>query len=142
MYDACSCDYDPPQFHHRELRKARKPHECYECRGTIPAGETYEHVRGKWDYDVRTFKTCGLCLELRQWAVISVPCFCFAYGDLHENIRDMVSEVQSDVPAGFMFEWGRIIKIERRRYGQHWPRQWERRRPRRSAAEIAAGQRA
>lgn len=138
-YDACSCDYDPPEFCHNEVRKARKPHKCYECRVTIEPGERYEHTRGKWEGDISTFDTCALCLELRQWAKISVPCFCWYYGDLHENIRDMVTEVRSDVPQGFVFEWGRrMIKIERRRFSQHWPRMFRRRRPRRTATEIIA----
>lgn len=138
-YDACYCDYDPPAFCNVEPRKARKAHKCYECRGPIEAGERYEYTRGKWEGDIYTFKVCALCLELRAWATISVPCFCWAYGDLHENIREMVEEVRSDVPAGFVFEWGRrIIKIERKRYAQHWPRQFRRRQPPRSASEIVA----
>lgn len=138
-YDACSCDFDQPEFCGTRTVKARKAHRCYECRGPIEAGEEYEYTFGKWEGDIGTFKTCMLCAELRQWARISVPCFCWYYGDLHENVRDLVSEVRPDVPAGFVFEWGRrMIKIERRRTGQHWPRQWERRRPRRTAAEIMA----
>lgn len=136
-YDSCSCDYDPPEFIVIETRKARKSHRCYECRADIPPRETYEHVRGKWEGEIYTFRTCALCLELRQWAKISVPCFCWAYGDLHDNIRDMVSEVRPDVPRGFVFEWGRrLIKIERRRFAQHWPRQWRRRQRPRTAAQI------
>jgi hypothetical protein len=122
-YDACYCDYDPPAFCNVEKRKARKEHQCYECRAVIPAGDTYEHTRGKWEGDISVFKVCALCLELRQWAKISVPCFCWYYGDLHENIRDMVSEVRNDVPQGFVFEWGRrMIVIERKKTGRHWPR--------------------
>lgn len=137
-YD-CYCDGDPAEFYHAEMRKARKPHKCYECRCEIPVGETYEHVRGKWEGDVSTFKTCALCFELRQWALISVPCFCWNFGDLHENVRDMVDGVRRDTPLGFVFEWGRrIIKIQRRKYGQHWPRMHRKRKPWRSAADIAA----
>ncbi|WP_371422895.1 hypothetical protein, partial [Tardiphaga sp.] len=67
----------------------------------------------------------------------SVPCFCWIYGDLHENVRDLVGEVRHDVPKGFVLEWGRrMIKIQRRRYGEHWPRKFLRFRPRRSALQI------
>lgn len=121
-YD-CSCDGDGPEFHHSETRRARKSHKCYECRSTIDPGEQYEHVRGKWEGEVYTFKTCALCCELRQWARISVPCFCFSYGDLHENVREMVEGVRPDAPRGFVFEWGRrMIRIQRKRFGAHWPR--------------------
>jgi hypothetical protein len=139
-YDACDCDYDAPEFCDITTVKARKPHRCYECRGSIKPGESYERTAGKWDGDFCSFKTCALCRELRRWAVISVPCFCWTYGELHENVRDMVSEVRSDAPSGFIFEWGRrMIRIERNKYAQHWPRQFLRHRPRRSAAEIALG---
>lgn len=139
MYDACSCDGDPPEFIHIEQRKARKPHKCDECRATFVSGESYEHVRGKWEGYIYTFKICALCLELRQWALISVPCFCYDYQSLHENVRDMVSEVRRDVPLGFVFEWGRrVIKIHRRRYGQHWPRRAHHAQINQRRAEIAS----
>lgn len=136
-YDACSCDYDMPEFCDVMTRKARKVHKCYECRGTINPGDSYERTAGKWDGEFTEFKTCELCAELRQWARISVPCFCWTYGDLHEHVRSMVEEVRSDVPAGFVFEWGRrMIKIERRRFGEYWPRKFQNNRPPRPAAQI------
>jgi hypothetical protein len=142
-YDACSCDYEPFEFCNTETRKARKTHQCDECYVTIPVGESYEHVRGKCEGEIMVFKTCALCLELRRWAVISVPYFCFAYSTLHENIRDMVTEVRADVPRGFIFEWGRrIIAIQRRRYGVHWPRPVIRVERDRRLAEVRAEQRA
>lgn len=136
MYDSCSCDGDPATFCTIKTVKARKTYECYECSGPISPGESHEYVFGKWD-DVQEFRICALCLELRQWAQISVPCFCWNYGEMSENIRDMVTEVRRDVPAGFVFEWGRrIIKIKRHRYGQHWPMKFERSR-KRTAVAIA-----
>lgn len=113
-YD-CSCDYDAPEFYHKETRKARFPHKCGECRGPISPGETYEHVRGKWNGDIDSYKTCALCVELREWATISVPCFCGSHGNLHDDVRAMVDEVRHGVP-GFIFEWGRrMVKINRQR---------------------------
>jgi hypothetical protein len=135
-YDACSCDFDPPEFSETRTVKARKPHRCYECRGPIDPGESYQKTAGKWDGDFCEFKTCALCAELRQWARISVPCFCWTYGELHENVSDMVSEVRADVPTGFVFEWGRrMIAIERHSSGRCWPR--KKPLPRRSAQQIA-----
>lgn len=131
-YDSCSCDYDPPSVHRTNFVKAaRKEHHCYECGSAIAVGEPYENTWGVWDGNVSTFKTCHLCAELRQWAQISVPCFCWVYGDLHENVRDLVSEAREDCPVGFTMEWGRrMIKIQRRKYVAHWPRQWRRRQKR------------
>ena len=86
----CFCDYDAPAFYNRTMPKARKPHKCYECRGEILAGETYESVTGKWDY-VDTFKTCDRCLDLRTWVQNNVPCVCWAHGNLHDDLRETVN---------------------------------------------------
>lgn len=126
-YD-CYCDYDQPEFCNISTVKARKEHKCEECRATIQPGDKYKRTVGKWEGDLLTFATCGLCDELQQWASISVPCFCWAYGELHEEVRDMVDQIKVDVP-GIVFEWGRrMIKIERVRYGKHWPRRRPQRR--------------
>ena len=116
-YDsACYCDYDQPEWITvRKVKAARKPHKCSECRAIIPAGAAYEYVTGKWDGHVQTFRTCVLCKELRDWATISVPCFCWAYSNVHEDVREMVSEVRHGVP-GFYFEYGRrMVRIKRAR---------------------------
>lgn len=59
-------DGDPADFCHTSRPKARKPHKCCECRGTIRPGEIYEHAVGKWNGDILTFDTCTLCLEIRD----------------------------------------------------------------------------
>lgn len=136
-YDACSCDFDGPSVCHVKTVKARKEYRCEECRATIAIGERYENTWGVWEGEGNTFRTCLLCAELRQWARISVPCFCWMYGELHDNVRDLVHEARGDCPQGWVMEWGRrMVAIERKKLGQHWPRQWQRRRPPRSALEI------
>lgn len=111
-YD-CYCDYDPPRWINiRNVKAARKPHTCAECGAPIAVGEPYEYTSGMWDYH-DTFHVCTRCVELREWAKISVPCFCWAYGNLHEDVREMVREVYRDVP-GFFMEYGRrMVKIRR-----------------------------
>jgi hypothetical protein len=94
MASDCACvyvgDYDGPEFCHAERRRARKTHKCDECWREIVAGETYEHVRGKWDGYMSTFKTCGDCLSIRD----SFFCEGFMYGglweDLHEHLHAVV----------------------------------------------------
>lgn len=111
----CSCDYDPPEIITTRVYSAKKEHTCDECGRQIGPGEKYEYVWGKWEGDVSVVKTCPDCMELRQWAEISVPCFCYAFGNLHEEAREMVSEIRRDIP-GIIFEWGRrIVKIDRKR---------------------------
>ena len=114
-YD-CYCDGDPPTWvSFRDVKRSRKPHKCCECHAPIPVGSAYEYTSGLWDGEQQDFHICQLCVELREWARISVPCFCWTYGDMHENVRDMVQEVAPSVP-GFFMEWGRrMVKIRRRK---------------------------
>lgn len=111
-YD-CYCDYDPPEWmSQRDVKAARKSHKCYECRAPIFVGEPYEYTSGKWGGCHSTFHTCARCQELREWARISVPCFCCGFGNLHEDVHEMVLAVVRDAPPGFFMEYGRrIVKI-------------------------------
>lgn len=130
-YCECSDDFDPPSFFSQSVVKARKPHKCTECGGPITKGDSYRRSSGKWDGRVDVYTECGLCMELRQWAEISMPCFCCnIFGELHDTVREMVDDIWHTIP-GFRFEWGRrIVKIQRHRYGEHWPRKYLMSRPR------------
>jgi hypothetical protein len=61
----CFCDYDPPEFYWKRIRRARKQHKCEECCGYIMPGEQYECVTGKWDGEV---SICGECAVDRPLA--------------------------------------------------------------------------
>ena len=112
----CWCDGELPEFCRvTQVKRARKRHKCWECGAYIQPGSPYEYVCGKWDGLLDRFRICPLCKELREWATISVPCFCWAYGSLHDDVWDMVDETRHDVP-GFYFEYGRrMIRIKRAR---------------------------
>ena len=112
MSDDCYCDHEPPEWMTQYVVKsARKPHQCCECNIPIAAGESYEYISGKWDGNFSAHHTCLRCIELRQWATISTPCFCYELGNLHDGVREMVREVARDVP-GFFMEYGRrMVKI-------------------------------
>jgi len=122
--DYCNCDWDddcPPEFAHVDnVQRSRKPHRCDECGGPIFKGEPYERTVGKWEGHMMTLRCCEPCLELRQWATISVPCFCsFTFGELHERVRSMVDDVRKHVP-GFFFEYGRrMVNIRQRKRRVH-----------------------
>lgn len=113
----CYCDYDSPEFCHTEIRKARKPHSCSECRGVIAIGEQYEHVRGKWDGNVCTIQTCLRCLDIRTWVTNSVPCFCWAFGNMIENAREAIGAAvwrAPDETVGLRFGFlRRLVKRDR-----------------------------
>ncbi|MFC5423015.1 hypothetical protein ACFPOB_26045 [Bosea eneae] len=109
----CVCDFDMPEFQNTYRRKARKAHRCEECSAPIMAGETYRYDVGKWEGEILHFRTCQPCDDLAKWARISMPCFCYVFGALHESAREMVREVRKDVP-GFVMEWGRRMVAIRR----------------------------
>lgn len=55
-------------FQHRQMVKARKPHQCESCRRWVPAGERYVAMAGKWDGDFYATKLCQGCESL--WELI------------------------------------------------------------------------
>lgn len=59
-------DDDGPSFLCVEIRKAAKSHECCECEDPILQGTKYEYTTGKWDGSVSSYKTCLLCMEIRN----------------------------------------------------------------------------
>jgi hypothetical protein len=54
-----------PEVYRCDTRKARKSHECSECRGTIQPGENYNYHHGIWDGPA-SFKVCLDCEDLRR----------------------------------------------------------------------------
>lgn len=113
----CYCDYDPPEFYHKETRKARTPKKCFECRGPIAPGERYEHVCGKWDGRLNTYRTCDRCLELRDFVQGNVPCYCWAHGNIFDDARDAIEDAiyrAPDETRGLLFGFlRRRVKISR-----------------------------
>jgi hypothetical protein len=115
-YD-CYCDYDPPEFCHVEIRKARKEHKCYECSGRILKGEKYEHTRGKWEGCLSNFKTCVRCHDIRMWVKNNVPCLCWAYGNLIDDCREAINEAQyraREETKGLLFGFLRRVVLRDR----------------------------
>ena len=130
-YESCSCDWDSaPEFMCERVKTARKAWTCNECHCPIKPGEKYKETAGKWEGDFSSWQTCMSCVELCNWARISVPCFCWTYGEIIECIHNLVDEARGDMPPGWMFEWGRrMVKINRRRSecGRkpfEWGRDW------------------
>lgn len=48
-----------------DVRKARKEHNCVECRGTIFKGEFYHYHHGVFDGEGISHKECNDCYDLR-----------------------------------------------------------------------------
>jgi len=99
----CTCinvypDLESPGFQTITERTARKEHVCCECEGDIKPGDKYEEVRGKWDGEIRVFKTCMPCVIMCD----DIFCGSRPLGDAHEYIWEAIGvdiitgEVQDD----------------------------------------------
>jgi hypothetical protein len=71
-----------PDFIRETKRVARKEHQCSDCGETIHPGEEYQHVTGKWEGGIATFKTCEICQLIRKSGV------CAYFGELRQTIMD------------------------------------------------------
>lgn len=115
--DACSCDYDPPEFWSKSMPRAKKSHKCEECSGPIAVGERYEYVAGKWEGYFNHFRTCQRCVDLRHWMTKNLPCFCWAHGNLRDDAREAVDSAYvraADEVRGLRFGLGRrLLAIHR-----------------------------
>ena len=86
-------DYEMPSAFWESRPRARKAHECDECRNEIEKGEVYWRVSGVWDGEFSHYKMCGGCETLRDLlAAEGVECF---FGGLFECME----EADSPLPA-------------------------------------------
>ena len=58
--------YESPEFFNESIVKSRKEHKCCECFRVIPKGLQYQHISGKWDGYIETYKTCMDCKYIRD----------------------------------------------------------------------------
>lgn len=58
-----SDDADPVDFFNVRTVKARKPHACTHCAGTIEAGESHTYVAFKFEGAFDTERVCAPCHE-------------------------------------------------------------------------------
>lgn len=82
-------------------------------------GERYEKVVGVWDSTFSEFKICPRCRDIRTWMINQFECFCWAYGTLHEDIREHFGEMPRIVGEsdGLAFAMGRKL-VELRRHNE------------------------
>lgn len=71
---------------------ARKPHECCECRESIPAGAKYERYVVFDEGSAEAYKTCLSCVEIRNHFACNGWLFGCVWGDIEQNFfPDMVA---------------------------------------------------
>jgi hypothetical protein len=83
----CICvdsSYNLAEVSKTENRTARKEHICCECRDKIKVGDKYEYVSGLWDGIWREYKTCRICVKIRD---DFFSCG-FYYGEMSSHLRD------------------------------------------------------
>ena len=85
-------DVDGPTVFNETTPKARIEHTCIECGGKIQPGQMYENAFGVWGGDAMTFKTCSVCLEIRD----KIFCDVFFYGDILNRIKREI--IDEDLP--------------------------------------------
>ena len=66
-------------------RNFQKQHICCECGSVIDPGEKYQRIKGVWDGDFATFKTCEICKNIRFEAESEIE-ECIAFECLYETI--------------------------------------------------------
>jgi len=80
-----SSDGGGPSCSSTAIRAARKEHVCGECRCVIPKGTRYEYATGVWDGRPDSFKTCLLCVEIRDHFACEGWIYEQLWGDLQES---------------------------------------------------------
>jgi len=87
----CSCVagtdcYGSDGFRCDITRTARKSHKCHECHGLIAERQQYEVSTGLFDGDILRFKTCSVCVEIRN----AFFCEGFLYGEIRHDLREHI----------------------------------------------------
>lgn len=89
----CDCsDYEIPTVYRERLQTARKRHRCSECGGTVYPGEQYRYTFGVWDGSPGAFSACPRCLEAEAQFRATIPCLCWALGEMYESAIESIAD--------------------------------------------------
>ncbi len=91
--------------------RAKKSHQCVECRGTIAPGEIYVRMWGVWEGQAESFKTCLECDQLRDRADAGIrdPEERTAFGMLWETLAEQCNKELLQVFVGIVDRRGGSI---------------------------------
>ena len=96
----CACiyveDFDPAEFCNSRIVTAKKKHECCECDKEILPGSKYEYAAGSWEGHFAVYKTCSVCLELRN----EFFCESWFFTQVREYLYNHIQEVDGDLGEG------------------------------------------
>lgn len=85
---ACCPLQEPDEYarvYKREQRRARKEHECYECRDAIKRGELHHHISMLFDDGWSSWRECLLCAEIGDHFACGGRVAGTLWSDLEEN---------------------------------------------------------
>lgn len=77
-----------PDFYSTSTPKARKPHVCCECSGSIFKGERHFQVTGKWEGQISSFRQHLICERACEFIRDKIADECIGYGTLFEFCND------------------------------------------------------
>jgi hypothetical protein len=78
---------EQPDVHSCKKQKARKHHECCECRGSIKPGDRYVYGKGHNDGGWYSYK---LCLSCDEWSCLTGIAYSgWTLGDLANVIAEL-----------------------------------------------------
>lgn len=90
-YEDYGGDVEPCECWREWKVKARKPHPCEECGGTIAAGEVYGKATALVDGSWRDWRRCAACLILAE-LVATLTGACPLWGGLAESCESCNEE--------------------------------------------------
>lgn len=108
-----------PSVFSKTERRAKKAHKCGECGRAIGLGEKYENVFGVWDGDASTFKTCQRCVAVREFVVAHVPCCCWLYGNMLEDVINTARDYAHEAPGLLFGTYRRYVGTRTPKRAQH-----------------------
>lgn len=82
----CECDLERPALFEQVARKARKPHECGECKRTIKPAETYIVSSGLYKSSWFNHKHCSDCELIAKKLQEHDGEGCYCLGELYEAL--------------------------------------------------------
>lgn len=101
----CYIDLEPAEVWSETERKARKPHKCSCCHGTIAAGQNYWTHFSVLDGDNTTEKICAACYTDREvFAYVHDGTLCTP-GALPEMLQECIAEGDKDGS-----QWAEMLK--------------------------------
>ncbi len=116
MYD----DGDGWDFLSGRVRRARKPHRCYECNRTIGIGENYHRWAGKSEDCFYDMAICEHCSVAVGW--LNEACGGYLYGGVQEDLGEHVIGYESELrtrPLTRLYRW--MLSDWRNRSGELRP---------------------